>query len=70
MEDDGEAARAKPVRSRRRRAPGKTGRFDFYVETAGERRWPVGNRPIPMSPGKFIGTGSLESFLAQFEVYV
>src|SRR5688572_17058082 len=26
------------------------------------------NRPMPMKPGKFDGTGSLESFLVQFEV--
>ena len=26
------------------------------------------NRPTPMKPGKFDGTGSLESFLVQFEV--
>ena len=34
-------------------------------ETTGGRPW---TRPPPMKPGKFDGTGSLESFLVQFEV--
>src|SRR6218665_3849242 len=35
------------------------------LDNRGDR---IRSRPTPMKPGKFDGTGSLESFLAQFEV--
>ena len=56
----------KPVRSAARERPGDPmTSTPNLMESVSEL---LRNRPTPMKPGKFDGTGSLESFLVQFEV--